>query len=189
MPLRQRPGVQRERDREPVLDREPDRELEADLDRGLLVREVEREPDLLAVFRREEVVRVRGFEVLPLRDVLRPREDAALRVERFLVPELALDRERDFDAPPSRCSFVRPSLLRCLLTVRAAISLARFVEVPRFFALSLMCSYWRSSLFDHAVGIGFLLALRRGASDVAGRARARGVGSACRHRRGVRRRC
>jgi hypothetical protein len=34
-----------------------------------------------------------------------------------------------------------PLRARSLLTVRAAISFARFVEAPRFFALSLMCSY------------------------------------------------
>ena len=39
-----------------------------------------------------------------------------------------------------------PLLARSLLTVRAAISLARFVDLPCCLALSLMCSYWRSRL-------------------------------------------
>src|SRR6476659_5377738 len=43
-----------------------------------------------------------------------------------------------------------PVLARCLLTVRAAISLARFVERPCFCSLSLMCSYWRSRLLLQA---------------------------------------
>jgi hypothetical protein len=43
-------------------------------------------------------------------------------------------RELDFD-------FVWPLLARCLFTVRAAISFARFVLLPRFCADSLMCSY------------------------------------------------
>jgi hypothetical protein len=33
-----------------------------------------------------------------------------------------------------------------LFTVLAAISFARFVLAPRFFAPVLMCSYWRSRL-------------------------------------------
>jgi hypothetical protein len=37
-----------------------------------------------------------------------------------------------------------PDRARSLLTVRAAISSARSVDTPRFFALALMCSYWRS---------------------------------------------
>jgi hypothetical protein len=49
--------------------------------------------------------------------------------------------------------FVRPSSARCLFTVRAAISLARFaLRPPRFFELSLMCSYCLSSLSDQAWG-------------------------------------
>ena len=43
-----------------------------------------------------------------------------------------------------RASFASPFRARSLLTVRAAISFARFVERPCFFSLSLMCSYWRS---------------------------------------------
>lgn len=56
-----------------------------------------------------------------------------------------------------RCSLVRPSLLRRLLTVAAAICLARRVDRPRFAADSLMCSYCRSSLSLHALGIAVLL--------------------------------
>ena len=43
-----------------------------------------------------------------------------------------------------------PVLARSLFTVLAAISLARLVDAPRFFALSLMCSYWRSRLLLQA---------------------------------------
>src|SRR5882757_63701 len=39
-----------------------------------------------------------------------------------------------------------PDRARSLLTVRAAISSARFGASPRCRALSLMCSYWRSRL-------------------------------------------
>src|SRR3989442_460904 len=52
----------------------------------------------------------------------------------------------DLDARP----FVSPDLARSLLTVRAAISLARFVERPSFFSDSLTCSYWRSRFALHA---------------------------------------
>lgn len=81
-------------------------------------------------------------------------------------------REEDFRVEPERFlrppeDFLRPELLRlellfllellffdffflpfCLLTVAAAICLARLVERPRLLALFLMCSYWRSSLLD-----------------------------------------
>src|SRR5262245_33174272 len=40
--------------------------------------------------------------------------------------------------------FASPDRARSLFTVRAAISLARPVDAPRFFALALMCSYCRS---------------------------------------------
>src|SRR5215471_3348135 len=40
---------------------------------------------------------------------------------------------------------------RRLLTVRAAISSALPSDIPRSTLLSLMCSYWRSSLFDQLV--------------------------------------
>jgi hypothetical protein len=43
-----------------------------------------------------------------------------------------------------------PLRARSLLTVRAATSFARFVDMPRSFALSLMCSYWRSRLLLQA---------------------------------------
>src|SRR5438105_2776707 len=43
-----------------------------------------------------------------------------------------------------------PERALSLLTVRAAISLARFVDAPRSRALSLTCSYCRSRLPDHA---------------------------------------
>src|SRR5438309_563928 len=46
--------------------------------------------------------------------------------------------------------FDSPLLARSLLTVLAASSLARFVEAPRFLALSLTCLYWRSRLLLHA---------------------------------------
>jgi hypothetical protein len=46
--------------------------------------------------------------------------------------------------------FVSPACARSLLTVRAAISFARFVERPSFFSDSLMCSYWRSRFAFHA---------------------------------------
>src|SRR5438132_13966381 len=46
--------------------------------------------------------------------------------------------------------FVSPDRARSLLTVRAAISLARLVERPCFFSPSLMCSYCRSRLLLHA---------------------------------------
>src|SRR5438132_421448 len=47
-------------------------------------------------------------------------------------------------------SFASPARARSLLTVRAAISFARFVDVPRSLALSLMCSYCRSRLLLQA---------------------------------------
>src|SRR5436190_902846 len=43
-----------------------------------------------------------------------------------------------------------PLRARSLLTVRAAISLARLFGVPRSSRLSSMCSYCRSRLSDHA---------------------------------------
>jgi hypothetical protein len=57
------------------------------------------------------------------------------------------DDEDDEDEPPD---FVSPDCARCLLTVRAAISFARFVEAPLFFSASLMCSYCRSRFALHA---------------------------------------
>src|SRR5215211_7324163 len=46
--------------------------------------------------------------------------------------------------------FASPLRARSLLTVAAAICFARFVDVPPFLALSLMCSYWRSRLLLQA---------------------------------------
>src|SRR5687768_6073537 len=57
---------------------------------------------------------------------------------------------------------VRPSSRRSLLTVRAAISFARFSGMPRSTELSLMCSYWRSSLLLQAGGMRFLLSCSDG---------------------------
>lgn len=54
----------------------------------------------------------------------------------------------------SHClSLVRPSLLRCLFTERAAISSARSSERPRSFSLSLTCLYCLSSLSLQAFGM------------------------------------
>src|SRR6266446_4155607 len=50
-----------------------------------------------------------------------------------------------FPVPWVRLLSMRLSSRRCLCTVRAAISLARFSEAPRSRALSFMCSYCRSS--------------------------------------------
>src|SRR5436190_11047665 len=55
------------------------------------------------------------------------------------------------DRPPY--DFVSPAFLRCLLTVRAAISFARFVDLPDFFSDSLTCSYCRSRLSLQDFGI------------------------------------
>src|SRR3984957_14175583 len=43
-------------------------------------------------------------------------------------------------------AFASPLRARSLLTVRAAISSARFSETPCLRSLSFMCSYWRSRL-------------------------------------------
>jgi hypothetical protein len=50
---------------------------------------------------------------------------------------------------------VRPSSRRCLLTVRAAISLARLADLPRCCEDSFTCSYCRSSFADHALGMHY----------------------------------
>ncbi|MFN2587022.1 MAG: hypothetical protein ABR613_02730 [Actinomycetota bacterium] len=52
---------------------------------------------------------------------------------------------------------VSPDCERCLLTVRAAISFARFVDLPRFLAPSLTCSYCRSRLLPDLCGTVRLL--------------------------------
>jgi hypothetical protein len=46
--------------------------------------------------------------------------------------------------------FASPDLARSLLTVAAAIRLARLAGAPRFLAEDLMCSYCRSRLLLHA---------------------------------------
>jgi len=81
-----------------------------------------------------------------------------LRVElRFFDPPLLVFELLRFFDPLERflllLVFVRPSEARSLFTVAAAICFARFVDRPFFFALSLMCSYCRSSLLLHALGI------------------------------------
>jgi hypothetical protein len=71
-----------------------------------------------------------------------------LRPDFFAVDFFAVRFRPDFFAV-----FVRPSALRSLFTVRAAISFARFVPTPRSFSESLMCSYCLSSLSLHPAGI------------------------------------
>jgi hypothetical protein len=92
-----------------------------------------------------------AYFVLRLDDELRERElllfERPPEVER---EPLLRDPEDDFrDEDP----FVSPACARCLFTVAAAISLARFVDLPLDFALSLMCSYCRSRLLLQALGI------------------------------------
>jgi hypothetical protein len=79
-------------------------------------------------------------------DVRRRDElDRELEPERDDAPdrdELERDEvERDDELEREDEPFVSPFCARCLLTVRAAISFARFVERPCFFSLSLTCSY------------------------------------------------
>jgi hypothetical protein len=77
-------------------------------------------------------------------------------VDVFFRPALALferDDELDDDDEERDDDFVSPACARCLLTVRAAISFARFVERPCFRSESSMCSYCRSRLSLHAWGI------------------------------------
>jgi hypothetical protein len=89
--------------------------------------------------------------------VLLPPDDDVLRlavlrvavlraaVPRFAaeLPPLRLDveREDDLDVDAREELLVSPAFVRCLLTVRAAISFARLVDSPFFFSLSLTCSY------------------------------------------------
>jgi hypothetical protein len=116
-------------------------------------------PDVL----RPDVLRADVLRADVLRpDVLRPdvvRADvvrALLFVEEELpfavLPLLRLDVERDDgeDEDERDELFVSPDFDRALLTVRAAISFARFVDSPFFFSLSLTCSYWRSRLLLNA---------------------------------------
>ena len=79
--------------------------------------------------------------------------------EDFFFDELFFDPEDFFFDPEDfffEELFVRPSSARCLFTVRAAISFARFVERPWSFSESLTCSYCRSSLLLHAFGIAIV---------------------------------
>jgi hypothetical protein len=69
------------------------------------------------------------------------RLDERVDRERFDPPEDEL-RDRDDELPERDDEpFVSPDFARCLLTVRAAISLARPVERPCFFSLCFTCSY------------------------------------------------
>jgi hypothetical protein len=81
-------------------------------------------------------------------DFFEPPED--LRDDDFFEPDFF---EPLFFEP----LFVRPSSERCLFTVAAAICLARLLDRPFLLALSLICSYWRSSLLLQASGIFLLL--------------------------------
>ena len=60
------------------------------------------------------------------------------------------DEDPDDDDRDDDEDFVSPAAARCLFTVRAAISFARFVDRPSFVSESLMCSYWRSRFELHA---------------------------------------
>ena len=118
------------------------------------------------VLRAELVLRVPVLRaVVFFRDEAVLRVDEVLRLVVFLRDELPPEREDD---PPERDDeerededddfedepdFVSPFAARSLLTVRAAISFARFVERPCFFSESLMCSYWRSRFELHASGM------------------------------------
>jgi hypothetical protein len=108
----------------------------------------------LVVFRADVVFRAglvfRAVVFFRVEAVLRPVD---LRAVVFLRDELPPERD---DEPPERDEddrdddeddfeddpdFVSPDCARCLLTVRAAISFARFVERPCFCSDSLTCSY------------------------------------------------
>jgi hypothetical protein len=82
--------------------------------------------------------------------------DAVLVFFREDVPppreELALRDEDDFEDDEDD-DFVSPDFARCLLTVRAAISFARFVDRPCFCSESFTCSYCRSRFALHDWGI------------------------------------
>src|SRR5579884_4150118 len=97
----------------------------------------------LLVRERDEVDRPDVARDVPARDVEPLRERDPLEPDD--VPED--ERDDDFD-------FVSPDWARCLLTVRAAISFARFVDRPCFFSESLMCSYCRSRFALHELGTG-----------------------------------
>jgi hypothetical protein len=102
------------------------------------------------VLRAVVAVFLRGVAVLFLRDAVAVAFVFDFGREAVLVffrsdvppprdePELREDDEDDED------DFASPDCDRCLLTVRAAISFARFVERPCFCSDSLTCSYCRS---------------------------------------------
>jgi len=90
---------------------------------------------------REDLERERFDRVVDvLRDRVRDPVDRGF-VERDL---LELDRLGAFFFPLDRCDLVSPFSRRILFTVRAATSSARPPYRPDFFALCLMCLYWRS---------------------------------------------
>src|SRR5581483_10956043 len=117
-----------------------ERDVEVFRERAVPV--VLREELLLLAFRAVVVPDFLRDDVPPPRD-----EEDDLRVEP-LRPEDDRDDDEDEDD-----DFVSPACERCLLTVRAAISFARFVDRPCFFSESLMCSYCRSRLALHASGM------------------------------------
>jgi hypothetical protein len=76
-----------------------------------------------------------------------------------------------------RLFFVSPASRRCLFTVRAAISFARFVLRPSFFSDSLMCSYWRSRFALFTPRGGMVYTSCDHPSNIRARATIRGCGS------------
>jgi hypothetical protein len=110
-----------------------------------------RDAAVVVVFFRDVVeVFLRGVVEADL-DLVR---DAALVFLRDDVPPPREELElRDEDEDDDEDDFVSPDFARCLLTVRAAISFARFVERPCFCSESLTCSYWRSRFALHDWGI------------------------------------
>src|SRR5690606_10453053 len=102
--------------------------------------------DLRAVDLRAVDLRPELFRALDFRDDLRPDD---LRPEILRADDFPDDLRLELFRP----DFVRPSSLRSLLTVRAAISFARPFDMPRSSPLSLMCSYFRSSLLLHDSGM------------------------------------
>jgi hypothetical protein len=99
--------------------------------------------DVLELFLRDTLLVFFREDVPPPRDAVEVREE--------LEPELREEPELFDD------DFVSPDSDRCLLTVRAAISFARFVERPCFCSESLMCSYCRSRFALHDWGMCNLL--------------------------------
>jgi len=101
-----------------------------------------------AVFRDVEVFRLVAFfrdELPPDRDDDPPERDEDEREDD--------ERDEEDDPPEDEPDFVSPFCARVLLTVRAAISFARFVDLPCFFSESLTCSYCRSRFELHASGM------------------------------------